>query len=143
MTASLGDRLRLKPEMRVLLWRAPGGFSALLAPLPDGLVLETAPDGQYDAVIVCVASIAEAEQHSVAAAQAVKPNGIFWTCYPKKAGAIRTDITRDQGWSALMAAGWGPVAQISVDDTWSALRWRPESGVKRKDDSRFGTSRYE
>jgi hypothetical protein len=31
-----------------------------------------------------------------------------------------------------MMTGWGPVMQIAIDEKWSALRWRPESDVKRK-----------
>lgn len=138
MPTPLAQRLQIKPGMRVALLHAPVGFSALLGPMPDGVSLETAPrEPNYEAVIVCVTSIVDAETHAVAAAQNVKPGGIFWTCYPKKSGLIQTDITRDRGWAALMAAGWGPVSQVSMDETWSALRWRPEADVKRKENSQF------
>jgi hypothetical protein len=50
--------------------------------------------------------------------------GHLWFCYPKIAARRKTDITRDQGWAALDGAGLLPVMQVSVDDTWSALRWR-------------------
>jgi hypothetical protein len=129
--------------MRLLLAHAPNGFAAALDPLPDDVTVETAPqEPAYDAVIVCVTSIAEAETRPAAAGQKVKPGGLFWTCYPKKTGAIRTDITRDKGWDTLMAAGWGPVSQVSVNETWSALRWRPETDIMRKENSQFsGTKR--
>ncbi|HYO89253.1 MAG TPA: hypothetical protein VER79_11430 [Candidatus Limnocylindrales bacterium] len=61
---------------------------------------------------------------------AVKPGGVFWACYPKLTGEIKTDITRDKGWDALTGAGWRGVAQVSVDGTWSALRFRPETDIK-------------
>lgn len=48
----------------------------------------------------------------------------LWFAYPKKTGAIKTDITRDQGWEALAAADLLPVTQVAIDDTWSALRFR-------------------
>jgi len=35
----------------------------------------------------------------------------------KKSSSIKTDITRDIGWDALMAAGIRPVTQIAIDDT--------------------------
>lgn len=117
----------------MLLVHAPDAFARALDPLPDGVTLETNPnEPQYDTVIVCVSTIAEAGTHPVTAAKYVKPGGLFWACYPKKTGAIRTDITRDQGWETLKATGWGPVAQVSVDETWSALRWRPEADIIRK-----------
>jgi hypothetical protein len=141
MPTPLAQRLQIKPGMRVLLAHATEGFAGLLEPLPDGVTIETtATAPAYDAVVVCVSSIAEAEAHTAVAGQHVAPGGLFWACYPKKSGSIRTDITRDRGWSTLMAAGWGPVQQVSVNDTWSALRWRPEAEIKRKDGSHFKAS---
>jgi hypothetical protein len=65
------------------------------------------------------------------------PGGIFWTAYPKMSSGVMTDINRDQGWDPLIKLGFGPVASISIDETWTALRWRPEKVVKRKPDSTF------
>ena len=48
----------------------------------------------------------------------------LWFAYPKKTGAIQTDITRDHGWAPLAAADLLPVTQVAIDATWSALRFR-------------------
>ena len=58
--------------------------------------------------------------------------GVLWLCYPKGGAKAGTDINRDTGWDVMLLAGWGPVSQIAIDERWSALRWRPESDVKRK-----------
>jgi hypothetical protein len=52
----------------------------------------------------------------------------------KKTSNITTDITRDIVWEEVMMmnAGIRPVTQIAVDETWSALRFRPTSDVKSK-----------
>jgi len=50
--------------------------------------------------------------------------GRLWFAYPKKAGAIRTDLDRDHGWEPLTQAGLLPVTQVALDATWSALRFR-------------------
>jgi hypothetical protein len=44
--------------------------------------------------------------------------------YPKRAGSVRTDISRDRGWQPLLSLGFVPVSQVAVDDDWSALRFR-------------------
>jgi hypothetical protein len=31
----------------------------------------------------------------------------------------------------MAALGWGPVSNVALDETWSALRLRPEAEVKR------------
>jgi hypothetical protein len=47
---------------------------------------------------------------------------VFWVAYPK---ANRADINRDTLWPILGEYGMRPIAQVSVDDVWSALRFRP------------------
>jgi hypothetical protein len=51
---------------------------------------------------------------------------VIWISYPKQAAKVPTDITRDRGWDAITSEGWRPVTQVSVDDVWSALRWRSD-----------------
>ncbi len=36
-----------------------------------------------------------------------------------------TDLNRDSLWELLSGDGIRPVRQIAIDDTWSALRFRP------------------
>jgi hypothetical protein len=59
------------------------------------------------------------------ATKAIKPDGLLWFAYPKLTGAIRTDINRDTGWEPVRAVGFAVVAAVSIDATWSALRFRP------------------
>jgi hypothetical protein len=64
--------------------------------------------------------------------EAVRREGVLWLCYPKGGAKAGADINRDTGWDVVMMTCWGPVAQAALDEKWSALRWRPESDVKRK-----------
>jgi hypothetical protein len=45
---------------------------------------------------------------------------------------MKSDITRDVGWSSLEKAGFDGVAQIAIDETWSASRLRPKELVKSR-----------
>lgn len=40
-----------------------------------------------------------------------------------------TDIHRDADWDVVAADQWAGVTQIAIDDTWSALRFRPIAGI--------------
>lgn len=55
----------------------------------------------------------------------LKPETIFWIAYPKKSSGKTSDLHRDQGWEPLKAAGWRPVSQVSMNDVWTALRFKP------------------
>jgi hypothetical protein len=57
--------------------------------------------------------------------------GHLWLAYPKKSGPSRTDIRRDHGFEPLLARDFLPVAQVALDDTWSALRFRRRGEIKK------------
>ena len=121
----LVKRLVLKPGYRFLLLNAPEGYREQVGELPADVQLEDQPSGRYDLVQVFVKSKAELDAVGRTLLEAVKPNGLLWVSYPKKTSKIKTDISRDYGWESLQEAGWGGVAIIAIDDTWSAFRIKP------------------
>jgi hypothetical protein len=55
---------------------------------------------------------------------AARADRLAWIGYPK-GGKLGTDLNRDRLVQALAVEGIQPVRQVSIDDTWSALRFRP------------------
>ncbi len=55
----------------------------------------------------------------------IKPDSVLWFAYPKLTSKIKTDIHRDIIRSTAEDYGITTIAAISIDDTWSALRFRP------------------
>lgn len=51
----------------------------------------------------------------------IDPDSIGWISYPK-ARQLGTDLNRDIIWKMLNDRGLRPVTQVSIDETWSALR---------------------
>lgn len=133
--SSLAQKLQIKPNARVLVLKAPQGYADALAPSPEGVTVATTARGQFDVVHLFVKRAKEMEESAPKAIAAVREGGVLWISYPKKSSKVTTDMSRDSGWKALEEAGWGPVAQVSIDETWSALRWKPEADVARKQSS--------
>ncbi|WP_438003609.1 YdeI/OmpD-associated family protein [Sorangium sp. So ce321] len=131
----LARKLQIKPDSRLLLLGAPGGFAAALEPLPERVTVATAARGQFDVVHLFVRQAKDLEKNAPRAIGAVRDGGVLWISYPKRSSGVETDLTRDVGWQAVVDAGWGGVAQVAIDETWSALRFKPEAAVKRKPDS--------
>jgi len=123
-------KLGIKPKQRITLVNAPNEYREQLGELPADVELATTLNGTFDLVHVFVKNKAEIDQFAPAAIQAVKPGGLLWFSYPKKSAKMPTDISRDVGWDAVSNAGWRPVTLISIDDVWSAFRFRPLSEVK-------------
>jgi hypothetical protein len=57
-------------------------------------------------------------------------DGLLWFSYPKKSSASAGDLTRDHGWEIVTAVGFRPVSQVSINDAWSALRFKPTATAK-------------
>ncbi len=55
----------------------------------------------------------------------IQPDSVFWIAFPKGTSKIKTDITRDIIRETAEEYGIKTVTAISIDETWSALRFRP------------------
>lgn len=55
----------------------------------------------------------------------IEPDSVLWFAYPKGTSKIKTDINRDTIRVTGEEYGITTVTAISIDDTWSALRFRP------------------
>ncbi len=94
-----------------------------------------AEEGKYDFVQLFSSSQSQLEKLVLQCSKAGKYNCIFWACYPKGGGMIKTDIRSDSVWTALEKAGLHPVSQVAIDETWSALRGRPTAMVGKSEEA--------
>jgi hypothetical protein len=129
---SLIKKLGIKPKQRVLILNAPEGYTEQLnSLLPADVELVTTPttDANFDVVHQFVRNKTEVEKDTPMSIHLVKPGGLLWISYPKQSSKVTTDINRNVLWKIFPDSDWRPVTQISIDDVWSALRFRPKSEV--------------
>jgi hypothetical protein len=126
-------KLRLLPDYRALILNAPAGYIEDLGELPEGAtVSRQSEQGTFDFVHLFVKNSAEFGTLGPAAREAVRYDGILWISYPKRSARVETDLSRDAMWELLTDFRMQPVAQISIDATWSAVRFRPSELIKAK-----------
>ncbi|WP_036746893.1 YdeI/OmpD-associated family protein [Paenibacillus sp. UNC451MF] len=130
MDNDLVKKLRMQSGQRVLIMNAPDGFIERVTPLPDQAKLDQQPSGEYDFVQLFITSVDELNALGPDAIKAVKQDGLLWISYPKKSSKIKTDLNRDSGWDIINEAGFEGIALISIDATWSAMRFRPADLVR-------------
>ncbi|MGD9347348.1 MAG: hypothetical protein PVH84_15890 [Candidatus Aminicenantes bacterium] len=128
--STLSKKLHIKEGQRLTIINPPEGYMSFLGELPEGVELEKHAKGEFDFVHLFVNNIAELEESGPEALDAVKYDGILWVSYPKKSSGVSTDISRDVGWDIMAKNGLRAVAAVSIDDVWSALRFRPVERVK-------------
>jgi hypothetical protein len=125
-----GKKLLIKPGHKILLTNAPEGFT--LGALPEGAETKASGDGPFDHVMTFVYNKADVDRLAPAAIRRVRPGGFLWFAYPKQTSKIKTDIHRGVGWDAVRNTVWEGIALVAVDDTWSAMRYRPASEVRSR-----------
>jgi len=128
----LAKKLGIKPGNKILILNAPNDYLPMLQPLPGGAAITTASEGTFDVVQLFVHNKAELDSQAAGAIKALKPGGWLWFSLPKKTSKQQSDLSRDTGWDSVLAAGYEGVTLISIDDTWSAFRFRPPSEVKSR-----------
>jgi hypothetical protein len=108
----LDGKLQIKPGQTV---------AVVDAPVPVALAAAAAPVREADAVLLFARTRAELLAHVPAAREAAARGALTWLVYPK-ARQLGTDLTRDVLRADVAGHGLDTVRQVSVDDTWSALR---------------------
>lgn len=125
--SSLAKKLQIKPGSRIALVNAPPGYAERLEPLPEGARVVDLQPG-VDVLQVFAHDRAELEG-AAGALGSVREGGLLWVCYPKGGKKAGTDLNRDLLWAELGKSGLAGVTLVAVDDTWSAMRFRPAAEV--------------
>lgn len=122
------QKLQIKPGRTVRLINAPQEAYALLGAMPESAVLlddKTGPDGALppaDILILFAHHRGDLETHLPGLRQALTPGGMIWVAYHKGTSLVKTDINRDSIWNYAQTVGLDAVAQVSINDDWSAVR---------------------
>ncbi|MHA2026139.1 MAG: hypothetical protein ACW98U_09580 [Candidatus Thorarchaeota archaeon] len=123
---SLPAKLFIKEDYKVIIVNAPEGYQSLLSPLPEGVNISTDTRPEADLIQVFLMNREEMEQQLESLTKNLKPDGWLWVSYPKGSSKVKTDINRDSIWEYGKGLGLKAVHQISIDETWSSMRFRFE-----------------
>jgi len=131
---TLWDKLNLKEGQEVVVVNAPKSFAAALKALPGSRVqrhISAIKDLTF--VLVFVERKSELDKLSAAVIAQASGDAVFWFAYPKGTSkTLACDFNRDKGWDVLRASGFDTVRQVSIDEDWSALRFRRTEFINRR-----------
>jgi hypothetical protein len=112
----LTEKLQIKPGQSVVILNPPAGVT-----LPASI---TGGEPATASAVIGFAVRRDDLGQLGAVVGAARADRLAWIGYPK-GGKLGTDLNRDRLVQALADEGIQPVRQVSIDDTWSALRFRP------------------
>ncbi len=130
--SSLFQKLNLGLPESILVLNAPDSFESELDQLEDIKILRTATSKtRMNFGIGFALKQAELDRVSTTLARAAEGDAVLWIAYPKKSSKkFQCEFNRDSGWKVLGAAGFEPVRMVSIDENWSALRFRRAEHIK-------------
>lgn len=129
--SALTKRLQMKPGTSWLIYQMPDHYLSLLEPLPKRTTISHTPQGDFNGIQIFLKNKADLTQNFDAVIKPLlKPGTLLWIIYPKKGSTLSSDLNMMSDWHELTQHGLRPVASAAVDETWSAMRFRPLGQAK-------------
>ena len=121
----LPEKMFLRPGYAAAVLGAPPGFEGL-EPVPGDVEVAGELAGPCDWILVFHTREEELRDELPGIVEALKEEGLLWIAYPKGGdrAAVPTDLKREVVWQVGRDRGLTAVAQVAVDDVWSALRFK-------------------
>jgi hypothetical protein len=118
----LAKKLGIKDGSIVYTIGAPDYYAELLAPIPDGAKVSSAPRVDVDLIHLFSNSRDELFRQLARCSKLIKPNGAIWISWYKRAAKLPTEITEDTVREAAFPLGLVDVKVCAVDEKWSGLK---------------------
>lgn len=122
----LPKKLGLKPELAALFVGLPAELDFLTADLPAAskiASLEDATASSLDYLHVFETERARLEDQAERLKALLKPSGMMWISWPKKASKVPTSITEDVLRTIFLPTGLVDVKVCAVTEIWSGLKF--------------------
>jgi hypothetical protein len=118
----LAKKLGIAQGCRVFVKDAPQHYRELLAPMPSGVTFDRVLSAETDIAHLFCSSRTSLQKQLHEARKLLKPDGMLWISWPKKASKVATDITEGTIRELALPLGFVDVKVCAVDEVWSGLK---------------------
>ncbi len=132
---TLLNKMNYKGYDRLAIIDAPPEVFRVMSGELKGVMVDTKVDPRflYEFLVLFAENLEQLKKIAPLGMNNIAADGKLWICYPKKSSKnYRSDIDRDHGWEPLTQNGFAGVRMISIDDDWSAFRFRNTKYIKTK-----------
>jgi len=114
-------KLGIKPGHR--LWvQAPEDYWKWISPLPEGVTVLERAGASIDFVHLFVTGRKAFEKEVLRLKAKLKPDGMIWISWPKKASKVETDLDENIIRNFALNNGLVDVKVCAVNEVWSGLK---------------------
>ena len=114
----LVKKLAIKPQSECLI----------INPSPHKIqeldFIETTSQAKTNWILLVASNLDELTNALTQNQKLLKGAEIIWIAYPKLSSPLKSDINRDSIWKLILQFGLTPNSQISLNEIWSAVRFK-------------------
>lgn len=118
----LAKKLGIKASAKVMLINAPDYYLQLFTDMPPEVYFVDNTGIKIDLIHFFTKSQDEFLTNLPQLMKQIKPDGIIWVSWPKKASKVVTDITEDVIRNFALTIGLVDIKVCAVDEIWSGLK---------------------
>ena len=115
-------KLGLQSGMKLYLVNAPADYYEWIAPVPENINIVSRMTAGLDMVHVFSTDAAQLMKVLQQTRNRLKPDGMVWVSWPKKAAKVATDITEDTIRTIALPMGLVDIKVCAVTEVWSGLK---------------------
>lgn len=118
----LARKLGIKSKSVVTLINPPQHYWELFSDMPVDASFVDDDVLRKDVIHFFTRSLDEFKQTLPGLIKQIKPDGMIWVSWPKKASKVVTDVTEDAIRNYALARGLVDIKVCAVDEIWSGLK---------------------
>lgn len=129
MQNPLLKKLQIKAGFKVKVINAPTNFPAIIGDVPSDVQFSFDTTVYFDCLLIF--AITKADLLTALKTETIDTKTICWVFYPKAKTTLASDLNLMQSWQDLKTFNLTPCGSAAIDETWTALRIKPETELKR------------
>ena len=118
----LAKKLGIKPGFVIELVNPPDYYFDLFTDWPTDIIMANDANIARDFIHFFTMDAGNLKEGLEKYKKAIKPNGIIWASWPKKASKVPTDVTGDIVRTEALKAGLVDIKVCAIDEIWSGLK---------------------
>lgn len=123
LSTPLLKKLGIKSGFVIQVINEPRNYFDLLKNLPEKIIISEKADSRHDFIHVFTKSKYELIDLLPQLRDMIKPNGIIWISWPKKASGIETDLSGNEVRAIGLLNKLVDIKVCAIDETWSGLKF--------------------
>lgn len=129
MENQLLKKLQIKTGFKVKVVNAPENLPAIIGNIPADIAISFNKEIEFDGLLIF--AITKADLIAMLKSETIGIKTICWIFYPKAKSKLASDLNLMQNWEGLKEFSLTPCGSAAIDETWTAIRIKPVSEMKR------------